>query len=157
MTDTSSELQVKRATVHHARGIQTLLEAYSSQEQLLPRALDEILALIPQFRIIVEDDRVVGCVALEVFSTELGEVRSLAVDPSFKNRHLGEKLLNAIESYARELGLTKIMALTYVEGFFHKYGYSTVEMTSLPEKVWRVCVKCPKFHNCDEIPVLKHL
>ena len=157
MTDKSSGLQVQRATVRHASDIQALLAAYSSQEQLLPRSLDEILALIPQFRIIEEEGQVIGCVALEVFSTELGEVRSLAVDPAFKGRHLGEKLLLAIEEYARELGLTKIMALTYVEGFFHKYGYITVEMTSLPEKVWRVCVKCPKFHNCDEIPVLKLL
>ena len=96
-------------------------------------------------------------VAIEVFSTELGEVRSLAVDSTYKNQQLGKKLLDAIETYARKLGLTKMMALTYVEGFFHKYGYETVEMTSLPEKVWRVCVKCPKFHNCDEVPVLKNL
>ena len=151
------EFKVKPATVHHAEGIQSLLLLYSEQEQLLPRALSEILTLIPQFRVILDAERVVGCVAVEVFSHELGEVRSLAVDPAYKDKQLGQRLLLAIEDYARELGLTKMMALTYVERFFHKFGYETVEMTSLPEKVWRVCVKCPKFHNCDEIPVVKQL
>ena len=152
-----SEFKVKPATVCHAEGIQSLLLLYSEQEQLLPRALSEVLALIPQFRVIETQNRVVGCVAIEVFSAELGEVRSLAVDPVYKDQQLGKLLLEEIENYARELGLSKMMALTYVEGFFHKFGYETVEMTSLPEKVWRVCVKCPKFHNCDETPVVKQL
>jgi len=152
-----TDLKVQPANVFHADGIHQILTKYSDQEVLLPRTVSEILTLIPQFLVIEHDSNVVGCVAIEVFSVELGEVRSLAVDPSYKNQQLGKMLLLAIETYARELGLTKMMALTYVENFFHKYGYETVEMTSLPEKVWRVCVKCPKFHNCDEIPVLKIL
>lgn len=152
-----TDLDVQTANVRHAEGIHHLLSNYSDQEVLLPRSVSEILALIPQFLVIEDHSNVVGCVAIEVFSVELGEVRSLAVDPGYKHRKLGLKLLRAIEAYARQLGLKKMMALTYVEGFFHKYDYKTVEMTSLPEKVWRVCVKCPKFHNCDEIPVLKTL
>ncbi len=149
--------KVQTANVSHAEGIHELLTRYSDQEVLLPRAVSEILGLIPQFFIVEAKARVIACVAIEVFSTELGEVRSLAVDPSYKNQNLGMLLLREIEAYARQLGLTKMMALTYVEGFFHKYGYQTVEMSSLPEKVWRVCVKCPNFHNCNEIPVLKIL
>ena len=149
--------RVQAANVTHAKGIHQVLTQYSDQEVLLPRTVGEILTLIPQFMVIEHQQKVVGCVAIEVFSEDLGEVRSLAVDTTFKNQQLGQKLLHAIEAYARELGLSKMMALTYVEAFFHKYGYVTVEMSSLPEKVWRVCVKCPKFHHCDEIPVLKTL
>jgi amino-acid N-acetyltransferase len=150
-----TSIKVQSAHVRHAEGKHTLLGKYSRQEVLLPRSISEILSLIPQFLVVEDQSRVIGCVAIEIFSTELGEVRSLAVDPDYKDRHLGEQLLLAVEAYARQLGLRKMMALTYIESFFHKYGYETVEMTSLPEKVWRVCVKCPKFHNCDEIPVLK--
>lgn len=150
-------MQPKPAKVEHADGIERLLTSYSQQELLLPRSLSEIISQIPQFLIIQDKANIIGCVSLEVFTKELGEVRSLAVDPEYKNQRLGENLLLSIEHSARELGLRKMMALTYVEGFFHKYGYKTVEMTNLPEKVFRVCVKCPKFHNCDEIPVLKTL
>ena len=150
-------LEPKPAKIKHAEGIEQLLTSYSQQELLLPRSLSEIIRQIPQFLIIENETNVIGCVSLEVFTKELGEIRSLAVDPQFQNLRLGEKLVLSVEHYARDLGLHKMMALTYVEGFFHKYGYKTVEMSNLPEKVFRVCVKCPKFHNCDEIPVLKTL
>lgn len=148
---------VRPAIISDVTGIHDLLSNYSDQELLLPRTINEILPLIPQFLVIESQGEIIGCVSLEIFSTELGEVRSLAVNPEYKNQQLGAKLLHSIEDYARQLGLIKMMALTYVEDFFHKYGYETVEMTSLPEKVWRVCVKCPRFHHCDEIPVLKIL
>lgn len=154
---TQKSLSVRPAIIADATGIHDLLTSYSDQEVLLPRTINEILPLIPQFLVIEHQGEIIGCVSLEIFSTELGEVRSLAVNPDYKNQQLGAKLLLNIEDYARQLGLRKMMALTYTEGFFHKYGYETVEMTSLPEKVWRVCVKCPRFHHCDEIPVLKFL
>lgn len=154
-------MKPQAAKIIHAQGIHDLLAQYSKQEILLPRPISEIYTLIPQFFVILDerDDKydVIACVAIEVFSDELAEVRSLAVNPDYKGQHLGEQLLITIEDYARSLGLKKMMALTYVDTFFHKYGYETVEMSSLPEKVWRVCVKCPKFHHCDEIPVLKIL
>jgi amino-acid N-acetyltransferase len=148
---------VRTAHIADAPGIHALLTNYSDQELLLPRPESEIISLIPQFFVIEHNQQIIACVSIEIFSNELAEVRSLAVDPTYKNQKLGAKLLSRVEDYARQLGLTKMMALTYVEGFFHKYGYETVEMTSLPEKVWRVCVKCPRFHHCDEIPVLKQL
>jgi len=154
---TAATPEVREAHISDAPGIHTLLTHYSDQELLLPRPESEIVSLIPQFFVIECDQQIIACVSIEIFSSELAEVRSLAVDPGFKGQQLGEKLLKRVEDYARRLGLSKMMALTYVEDFFHKYGYETVEMTSLPEKVWRVCVKCPRFHHCDEIPVLKQL
>ncbi len=152
-----TDYPLREAKIRHAQGIHALLSTYSEQEVLLARTLSEILALIPQFFVVEHKDAVVGCVAIEVFSEELGELRSLAVHPKHKGQDIGKRLLHHAEDYARELGLSKLMALTYIEAFFHQFGYQTVEMSSLPEKVWRVCVKCPNFHNCDEIPVLKHL
>ena len=49
------------------------------------------------------------------------------------------------------------MALTYVPDFFARLGYGIVPMNTLPEKVFGVCVTCPKFRACDEIAVVKHL
>jgi len=50
-----------------------------------------------------------------------------------------------------------MIALTYVPGFFRKLGYQIVSMESLPEKVFGVCVTCPKFDHCDEIAMQKSL
>ncbi len=150
-------IKVRTAIANDATEIHSLLLNYSKQEVLLPRPLSEIYALIPQFFVAEDNGQIIGCSALEIFTAELGEIRSLAVDPDYKGAGIGAMLLNAVEKYAITLGLTRMMALTYVDGFFHQFGYKTVPMTELPEKVWRVCVKCPKFNHCDEIAVLKKL
>ena len=49
------------------------------------------------------------------------------------------------------------MALTYVPDFFDKLGFKTTAMDTLPEKVFGVCVTCPKFNHCDEIAMVKSL
>jgi hypothetical protein len=36
-------------------------------------------------------------------------------------------------------------------------GFSEVERGELPLKVWKDCLRCPKFQNCDEIAVMKRL
>ena len=59
-----------------------------------------------------------GCVSLEVFTPELGEVRSLAVDPDFARLGHGRVLVKQLEVEARRLGLQRLMALTYVPDFF---------------------------------------
>lgn len=151
------DITVRTAVANDADSIHLLLLNYSEQEVLLPRPLSEIYALIPQFFVAEGNGKIIGCGVIEIFTAELGEVRSLAVDPAYQGKRVGALLLDAVEQYALALGLSRMMALTYVEGFFHQFGYKTVPMTELPEKVWRVCVKCPKFNRCDEIAVLKKI
>ena len=50
-----------------------------------------------------------------------------------------------------------MFAFTYVAGFFGKMGFQEVERGELPLKVWKDCVRCPKFQCCDEIAVLRVL
>ncbi len=152
-----SKAVIRRAQVSDVPEIERLLENYSQQGIILPRSSSELYNQLPHFFVALLDNQTVGCASLEIFTAELAEVRSLAIEPAHKGQQLGRQLVDAVEAYARELGIKKMMALTYVDQFFHKLGYHTVMMTEFPEKVWGVCVKCPKFHHCDEIPVLKHL
>ncbi|UCH54314.1 MAG: N-acetyltransferase, partial [Pseudomonadota bacterium] len=126
-------------TIHH------LLEIYAQQGNLLPRTMSELYRHLRDFFVIEIDGQVVACGALEIFTDQLGEVRSLVVDDAYKNRGLGRLLVNRIADEACTLGLKRLMALTYVPAFFHKLGFQTVPKETLPEKVWSVCVKCYKF------------
>lgn len=101
--------------------------------------------------------KIVACAALLIYTSELGEVRSLAVDPEYKHLGLGNRMVSQLEADADKLGLSKLMALTYVVGFFEKLQFDVVDMSALPEKVWGACINCHKFQNCDEIAVLKFL
>ncbi len=148
---------VRPAAIGDVPLIHHLLEIYAQQGNLLPRTMSELYRHLRDFFVIEIAGQVVACGALEIFTEDLGEVRSLVVDDSFKGRGLGRLLVERIVEEARRLGLKRIMALTYVPGFFHKLGFQTVPKETLPEKVWSVCVKCYKFNSCDETAVLKEL
>ena len=37
--------------------------------------------------------------------------------------------------------------------FFQRLGFAEIDKGELPHKVWADCVNCPKFPDCDEIPL----
>lgn len=119
--------------------------------------MSELYRHLRDFFVIEIDRRVVAIGALEIFTEDLGEVRSLVVDAAYERRGFGRLIVQRIVAEARNIGLRRVMALTYVPEFFHKLGFKTVSMGSLPEKVWSVCVKCYKYNNCDEVAVLLEL
>ncbi len=148
---------IRAAAIADAPGIHHLLEIYASKGNLLPRTLSEIYRHLRDFFVIELDGKVAAMGALEIFTEDLGEVRSLVVDAAYERRGLGRLLVQRIVDEARTIGLRRVMALTYVPEFFHKLGFQTVPMGTLPEKVWTVCVKCYKYNNCDEVAVLLEL
>ena len=148
---------VREATLDDVGGIYRLLRHYSEQGVLLPRAESDIYHSIREFLVIEQESEIIACAALQIFTRQLGEVRSLAIAPNYAGQGLGSKMVNAIEQDAIKLGLTKLMALTYEVRFFNRAGYNVVDMAVLPEKVWGACINCHKFRNCDEIAVLKQL
>ena len=148
---------VRPAAIGDVPTIHYLVEAYAAQGNLLPRTMNELYRHLRDFFVIEVADRIAGCGALEIFTEDLGEVRSLAVEDEFKRRGFGKLLVQRLVQEARTLGLRRLMALTYVPPFFHKLGFKTVAKETLPEKVWGICVKCYKFNNCDETAVLLEL
>ena len=149
--------EIRRAQLGDVAGIHSLLKNFSDAGVLLPRNESDLYNNMREFLVVESGGEIVACGALQIFTRQLGEVRSLAVSADYGGLGLGRKLVQRIENEAREMGLGRLMALTYVTGFFHKLGFRTVQMNELPEKVWGVCINCPKFRNCDEIAVLKNI
>lgn len=148
---------VRAATIADVPTIHHLLEIYASKGNLLPRSMNELYRHLRDFFVVEIDAQVAAIGALEIFTEDLGEVRSLVVDERFERRGLGRLMVQRLVAEARQLGLRRVMALTYVPDFFHKLGFHTVSKGALPEKVWSVCVKCYKYNNCDETAVLLEL
>jgi len=84
-------------------------------------------------------------------------IRPSAVDPNIKARGIGKRVVEALETEALENELHAIFAFTYVPEFFRRLGFQEVERGELPLKVWKDCLRCPKFQCCDEIAVVKAL
>lgn len=151
------KLQLRAATLDDVAGIYTLLKFHSDNGVLLPRPESDIFNSLRDFYVVEDEGKIIACAALLIYTRELAEIRSLAVSSLYMKQGLGFSLVKKLEDDARNIGLSRLMALTYEVTFFEKLGFHIVAMSELPEKVWGACINCPRFRNCDEIAVLKHL
>lgn len=156
-TVTNGDYKIRHAQLQDVPGIYALLKHYSDKDILLPRPQSDIYGALRDFYVAEDSGKIIACAALFIYTKELGEVRSLAVNPAYMKSGLGNKLVRQLEQDAAYLGLAKLMALTYVVDFFEKLDFKVVEMSELPEKVWGACINCHKFQNCDEIAMLKYI
>jgi amino-acid N-acetyltransferase len=150
-------LPVRPANLRDIPKLLTLINNFAAKGIMLPRTEFELAENIRDFVVIEGGGQIVACCALHIYSPTAAEIRSLAVDPGWQTHGLGRKMVEALEVDAREFGLKSLFAFTYVEGFFRKMGYETVERGELPLKAWKDCLRCPKFQACDEIAMRKHL
>jgi amino-acid N-acetyltransferase len=58
---------------------------------------------------------------------------------------------------AKQLNIPRIFLLTYQDMFFTKCGFILVDKKELPQKIWSDCIRCPKFPECDEIAMIRHI
>ena len=142
---------IRKAKIKDAEAIQEIVNHYARLDQMLARSLNEIYENIRDFSVYDDNGRVVGCAALHVCWSGLGEVRSLAVREDARSGGIGRSLLRAAIEEARGLEIARLFTLTYVPGFFEKEGFKRIDKAELPHKVWTDCLRCPKFPNCDEV------
>jgi amino-acid N-acetyltransferase len=148
---------VRKAVMTDVKLLLRLINAYASLGIMLPRTEAELAESIRDFMVAETGTELAGCGALHFYGTTTAEVRSLAVDPRWKRHRIGTHLMGALEAEARANGLHSIFAFTYVPGFFDKFDFVEVQRESLPSKVWKDCLRCPKFLSCDETAMQKNL
>lgn len=151
-------IKCRKAEENDVQQIYELIAEYAEQGIMLPRSHEALHRHLEHFVVAVADeDDVVGCGSLFQLGSDLVEIRSLGILPSYKGRGIGKRIVDMLEQEARSRGIPKLMALTYEVGFFEKNGFQVVPKEIFPEKVWTDCVHCKKQSCCDEIAVLKRL
>ena len=150
---------IRKATIKDIKSIHGLLQEYGRRGELLARPLSQLYDHVRDFSVFVDpaDSRIIGCCALQFCWEDLAEIRSLAVHPDHVNRDIGSALVETVLSEARSFKIKKIFALTYVPGFFEKFGFAQIDRSELPLKIWTDCVICVKFPDCDEIAMMRDL
>lgn len=104
--------------------IQQLVEPLVQRRILLGKEMVTLYEAVQEFRVAQNaDGELIGCGALHVMWSDLGEVRTLAVADDWLGRGVGRALLGRLESDARELGLDRLFCLTFEVGFFGRNGF----------------------------------
>ncbi len=152
--DAQSTITLRRASMSDIPGLLQLINNYAKQGIMLPRTEFEMAENIRDFVVLFAGQHLAGCAALHFYGPTMGEIRSLAVDPSVNRQGLGRRMVEALIEEARDFGLTGVFAFTYVVSFFRKLGFREVERGELPLKAWKDCLRCPKFQCCDEVAML---
>jgi amino-acid N-acetyltransferase len=119
---------VRRARTADVPAIKTIVDIYAgSGRKLLAKELVTLYEDVQDFLVADVDGAVVGCGALHVLWADLGEVRTLAVHPDHLKGRIGLALLDALIATARELGLSRLFALTFHTDFFSRAGFVPID------------------------------
>ena len=94
----------------------------------LPEHLDNFLVAL-------EHGELIGVAGMEIYG-QSALLRSVAVQPSDRNKGVGEKLLHRIEDLARSRGINAIYLLTETaSGYFIKKNYQQITRNKVPDDV----------------------
>lgn len=80
--------------------------------------------------------RVVRCGALHVLWSDLGEIRTVAVNPAMTGHGIGHAIVDRLLQVARELELKRLFVLTFETEFFGKHGFTEIEGTPVTAEVF---------------------
>ncbi|MFN8226224.1 MAG: amino-acid N-acetyltransferase [Mycobacterium sp.] len=131
----AQEPTVRRARTTDVPAIKRLVDTYSGKI-LLEKNLVTLYEAVQETWVAELDGEVVGCGALHVLWSDLGEVRTVAVDPVVKGRGIGHAVVERLIEVARDLQLQRLFVLTFETEFFGSHGFTEIEGTPVTAEVY---------------------
>lgn len=127
--------QIRKAMKKDVRAILKLTKPSMSSDELVKRTRTTVEKQLGDYYIFEIDKNPVACVALHVYSDQnKGELACLYVNSSHENQGIGQKLVQFVETKAKDLGLNELFALsTQAFTYFQsKAGFSEGTPDDLP-------------------------
>ena len=148
-------LSFRKAKMSDVEALHKLINELAEDGLMLPRSRSVLYESLREFTVIEDDGEFIGGGALHIIWEDLAEVRALAIKPEYHGKGIGKLLIKELTNEAKDLGIPQIFALTYQVEFFKKCGFEEITKEKMPQKVWKDCINCPKFPNCDEVAVIR--
>lgn len=143
-------MEIRKAKLSDSEAMHKLVNHYAKKGLMLARSRSSIYENIRNYSVFEKNHRIIGIGALSILWVDLAEIRTLAVSESFCGQGIGKKLVDYFLDEAKELGIKRVFTLTYQTVFFEKCGFRIISKENMPHKIWKDCLNCPKFPNCDE-------
>lgn len=149
-------MEYRKATFQDVEAIIELVNAYAADGVMLARSRNTLYETLRDMIVAVTDEgKLVGVGGLHVIWDRLAEIRTLAVSLDMTRQGIGAEIVRRLIEEGDALGVEKYFTLTYKPGFFQTMGFQAITKEELPHKVWKECIDCPKFPNCDEIAMVR--
>lgn len=129
------EVVVRRARTSDVPGIKALVDIYSGKI-LLEKNLVTLYEAVQEFWVAEVEGELIGCGALHVLWSDLGEVRTVAVHPKVRGHGVGHAIVDRLLVVARELRLERIFVLTFEVEFFTRHGFREIDGTPVTAEVF---------------------
>jgi len=116
---------IRKATIKDIKAIYALLVEGLSTGKVLKRSMKELESVINNFFVYEENNTVVGCCSLEIYTHKLAEIRSLVVSSEYQQRGIGSALVQRCREEAKRKKVYQILSVTDKQGFFERVGFRT--------------------------------
>ncbi|MGV0643401.1 amino-acid N-acetyltransferase [Mycolicibacterium sp. XJ879] len=135
MSTDPDRVVVRRARTSDVPAIKALVDIYAGKI-LLEKNLVNLYEAVQEFWVAELDGELIGCGALHVLWSDLGEVRTVAVHPKVRSRGIGHAIVDQLLAVAEELRLERIFVLTFEVEFFTAHGFVEIDGTPVTAEVY---------------------
>ncbi|BBX17308.1 N-acetylglutamate synthase [Mycolicibacterium duvalii] len=126
---------MRRARTTDVPAVKALVDIYAGKI-LLEKNLVTLYESVQEFWVAEDAGEVIGCGALHVLWSDLGEVRTVAVHPKARGRGVGHAIVEQLLAVATELHLRRIFVLTFEVEFFTRHGFVEIDGTPVTAEVY---------------------
>ncbi len=130
------EIAIRPARTADVAAVRRLVGLYTEDGRLLAKAPVTLYEDVQEFLVAEIDGVIIGCGALHVMWEDLGEIRTLAVDPEHARHGIGGRILDGLIGRAKELGLARLFCLTFEVDFFRSRGFDEIEGSTVDHAVF---------------------
>jgi amino-acid N-acetyltransferase len=97
--------------------------------------VEDLPASLDNFLVAMVDEKIAGVIGIE-FYQDCGLLRSMVVDKEYRNNHIASYLVNRLEEFARNSGITCIYLLTETAPqYFQNKGYNRMPRALVPDVI----------------------
>ena len=130
----SQQEQLRSARMEDVVGILELLKPLEDKGILVRRSREALETEIDRFRVLVKDGMVLGCAALYPYEN-MAELACVAIHDNYRGGDRGDRLLNTLETEAKNQGLKQLFVLTTrTAQWFEERGFKASKIDDLPQQ-----------------------
>jgi len=107
----SDDIKIRTPKVGEADKLAELINAFAKNNLMLERSVENVISNIRNFIVAEANGKIIACCAISFFSTELAEIRSVAVDASLQKKGIGKMLIAYAEGILRDEGVKRSFVL----------------------------------------------